>query len=39
VIQRDAVHSSVPQLASLPLALPLMACFNVVLSIDDCTVW
>jgi hypothetical protein len=36
---RDAVLVSVNHLASPPLALPLMACSNVVLSLDDCTAW
>jgi putative transposase len=39
--QRDARRRPQPrpQVASLPLALPLVAYFDVVASIDDCTVW
>lgn len=36
---RDTVHSLRPQLASLPLALPLVARFEVIASMDDCEVW
>ena len=37
-MMRDAVHSIVPNLRVSPLALPLVACFDVVASIDDCEV-